>query len=108
VLRSLAYILGTELILLSVRVFDEFSDDAREKTSCQIGGLLGSLKRTEWGVSNGTSTRANGQVECAQTPCQGSKCAEVLYPLVGTTQSGSIWESGGEVRDGAGKRVMGM
>jgi hypothetical protein len=43
-----------------------------------------------------------GEVEGTQIPCQGSKCAKM-----GSTQSGKhmgIW--GGEVGDGAGKRVM--
>jgi hypothetical protein len=103
--RSSEYNLGTELIFLSVNAYDEFSDGAphaiKSKKS-QIGVLLGSLETSEQGVSNGTSRRANRQVDGTQTPCQGSKCAQM-----GSTQLGKpmgTW--GGEVGDGPGKRVM--
>jgi hypothetical protein len=42
--------MGAELILLSLRAFDEFLDGARDAINflnCQIGVLLGSLESTE-------------------------------------------------------------
>jgi hypothetical protein len=50
--RSSEYNLGTELILLLVRAFDEFSNDARvdiqlKSLKCQIGMHFGSSENTE-------------------------------------------------------------
>jgi hypothetical protein len=83
--RSIEYNWSTEFILLSVRALDEFVYSARAtiRGNSQIGVFLGSLERVESDVSNRTSSRANEQVEGAQTPCQGRKCAKM-----GTTQSG--------------------
>jgi hypothetical protein len=69
--------------------------------TCQIGLFLGSLESTERGDSNGTSRKANGGMEGAQTQCQGSKWAKI-----GTPWSGKHMGMWGEVADGAGKRVM--
>jgi hypothetical protein len=68
---------------------------------CQIGVLLGSLESTASGNSNGTSRRANGQVEGTQTRV---KAANV--PNWAKRSQESIWESGREVGDGTGRRVM--
>jgi hypothetical protein len=97
--RSIEYNWGTELILLSVRALDEFVF----KASCQIGAFLGSLGRTEEGVSNGTSSRANGQVDGTQTPCQGSKGAKM-----GTMQSGKHMAIKGESERWGRKASDGM
>jgi hypothetical protein len=63
--------------------------------------LLGSLERTESDNSNCTSRRANGQVEGTQTRAKATN-----VPKWARDSQESIWESGGEVGDGAGKQVM--
>jgi hypothetical protein len=96
--------------MLSVSAFDELIMlwIMHEKVQnvvrlCQTGVLLGSFKSTEWGESNGTSRRAHGRVEGTQTLtlCQSSKC-----PKWAQRRQVSIWESGGEVGDGAGKQMI--
>jgi hypothetical protein len=70
------------------------SIQAIKSKKCQTGVLLGSLESKEYCDSNGTSRRANGQVEGTKTLCQGSK-----YAKMGTTQSGKHmgkWEMGQE------------
>jgi hypothetical protein len=65
--------------------------------------FLGSLESTECSVSNGTSRRANGQDEGAQTPCQRSKFAKVLEQSTSDHKAmkaygnlGGKWEMGQE------------
>jgi hypothetical protein len=90
---------GTELILLSIRAFDEFSDGAQvicikkfEMSDWSAFGLLGKyrMRRFQRYLQKGKHG-----VEDTQTPCQGS-----TYAKMGTTQSGrhvGIWGASDEM-----------
>jgi hypothetical protein len=101
--RSIEYNWGTEFILLSVRALDKFvySAHARIWESSQIGVFLGFWK--EWNETFPTVPPA-GQTDKWKVLKARVKAENV--PKWAQPSQESMWESGWEVRDGAGKRVM--
>jgi hypothetical protein len=102
--RSREYNLGTVLILLPVHALDEFSDAARDtmkSKKCQIGVFWALWKAQNKAIPT-VSPEWQTDKWKALKPC--AKAANV--PKWAPHSQEGIWESGGEVADGAGKRVM--
>jgi hypothetical protein len=95
--RLIEYNWCTEFILLSVRALDEFVYFA----SSQIGVFLDSLERTEWSFPTVPPSGQTNKWKALKARVKAENVPKWAQP-----SQENKWESGWEVRDGAGKRLM--